>query len=190
MPRCGREKVRPRRRWHPTVPPPHSGQGQLSAAKFVAAGAETTAKKRPFASCGKLILILKSARAGALGDSEGSEPDVDLDSNVKAMLRFTSFAFPSVVTILTLLRCWRKHFSASSLWLAVFIAAFSVYFTVYCHRRSRGLSASFGYNNPGPDREWSYNDQSDIAALWAAPAHVVCGHWGLNVITQPPWPLP
>jgi hypothetical protein len=49
-----------------------------------------------------------------------------------------------------------------------FFLALGIYFAIYCHRRSRGLSANFGYNNPGPDCDWSYNDQSDIGALWGA----------------------
>jgi drug/metabolite transporter (DMT)-like permease len=90
------------------------------------------------------------------------------DPRVKAMLRLASFAFPSVVTILALLLCWRAHFSKNSLLASAFIVAIGIYFAVYYHRRSRGLSANLGYNNPGPDRDWGYNDQSDIGALWGA----------------------
>jgi drug/metabolite transporter (DMT)-like permease len=103
-----------------------------------------------------------------MGDPAGLEPDLDQDPLVKAMLRFTSFAFPSIVTILALLLCWRAHFSKNSLIASIFILACGIYFAIYCYRRSRGLSANLGYNNPGPDRDWSYNDQSDIAALWGA----------------------
>jgi drug/metabolite transporter (DMT)-like permease len=84
------------------------------------------------------------------------------------MLRVASFALPSLVTILALLLCWRAHFSKNSLLASAFSLAVGIYFAVYFHRRSRGLSANFGYNNPGPERDWSYNDQSDIGAMWAA----------------------
>jgi len=103
-----------------------------------------------------------------LGDPTGLEPDLDQDPRVKAILRLASFAFPSVVTILALLLCWRTHFSKNSLLASGFTIAFGIYFSIYYHRRSRGQSANLGYNNPGPDRDWSYNDQSDIGALWAA----------------------
>jgi len=103
-----------------------------------------------------------------LGDPTGVEPDLEQDPWVKAMLRIASFAFPSIVTILALVHCWRTHFSKNSLLAAAFIFAFGIYFAIFCHRRSRGLSANFGNNNPGPNRDWGYNDQSDIGALWGA----------------------
>ena len=87
---------------------------------------------------------------------------------MKAMLRLASFAFPSIVTILALLLCWRAHFSKNSLLASAFILAIGIYFAIYYYRRSRGLSANLGNVNPGPDCDWSYNDQSDIGALWAA----------------------
>ena len=99
------------------------------------------------------------------------------------MLRLASFAFPSIVTILALLLCWRAHFSKNSLLASAFSFALGIYFAIYYHRRSRGLSANFGNVNPGPDRDWSYNDQSDIGALWAAApiigvlAYTVFKHW-------------
>jgi hypothetical protein len=93
---------------------------------------------------------------------------MDQDPRVKAMLRLASFAFPSTVTILALLLCWRAHFSKKSLVASGFIVALGIYLAIYYHRRSRGLSANFGNVNPGPDRDWGYNDQSDIAALWGA----------------------
>jgi hypothetical protein len=107
-----------------------------------------------------------------LGDPTGLEPDLDQDPRVKAMLRLASFAFPPIVTILALLLCWRAHFSKNSLLASAFILAFGIYLAIYYHRRSRGLSASLGSNNPGPDRDWGYNDQSDIAALWGAAIFV------------------
>jgi hypothetical protein len=107
-----------------------------------------------------------------LGDPTGLEPDLDPDPRVKAMLRLASFAFPSAVAILALLLCWRAHFSNNSLLAAAFIFAFGIYFSIYYHRRSRGLSANLGYNNPGPDRDWSYNDECDIGALWGAAIFV------------------
>ena len=96
------------------------------------------------------------------------EPDLDQDPSVKAMLRLASFAFPSIVTSLAAFLCWRAHFSKNSLLAAAFIFAFGIYFAIYCYRRSRGLSAHLGNNNPGPNRDWRYNDQSDIGALWGA----------------------
>ena len=42
------------------------------------------------------------------------------------------------------------------------------------------MSASLGTVNPGPDRDWSYNDQCDIGALWAAP--IVIGEISYMVI--------
>ena len=103
-----------------------------------------------------------------MGDPTGLEPDLDQDPWVKAILRLASFAFPSIVILLALLLCWRAHFSKNSLLTSGFILALGIYFAIYYHRRSRGLSASLGLVNPGPDRDWSYNDQSDIAALWGA----------------------
>jgi hypothetical protein len=103
-----------------------------------------------------------------LGDSTELEPDLDQDPQVKAMLRLASFAFPSIVTILALILCWRAHFSKNSLLASAFILAIGIYFAIYYHQRSRGLSASLGNVNPGPDRDWSYNDQCDIGSLWAA----------------------
>ena len=101
-------------------------------------------------------------------DPTGLEPDLDQDPWVKAMLRLVTFAFPSIVTILALLLSWRSHFSKNSFLASALFFAFSIYFAIYCRRRSRGLSASLGNINPGPDRDWTYNDQSDIGALWSA----------------------
>jgi hypothetical protein len=118
-----------------------------------------------------------------LGDPPRLEPDLEQDPRVKAILRLASFAFPSIVTILALLLCWRSHFSKNSLLASAFMLAFSIYFAIYCHRRSRGLSANLGYNNPGPDRDWGYNDRSDIGALWGAAIviggmiYMVIKHW-------------
>lgn len=103
-----------------------------------------------------------------MGDPTGLEPDLDQDLRVKAILRIASFAFPSIVTILALLLCWRAHFSKNSLLGSGIMLAPGIYFAIYCHRRSRGLSANLGNNNPGPDRDWGYNDQSDLGALWGA----------------------
>jgi hypothetical protein len=103
-----------------------------------------------------------------LGDPTGLEPDLEQDPQVKAKLRLASFAFPSIVTILALVLCWRAHFSKNSLLASVFILALGAYFSIYYYRRSRGLSASLGNVNPGPDRDWSYNDQCDIGSLWGA----------------------
>ena len=103
-----------------------------------------------------------------MGNSTGLEPDLDQDPQVKAMLRLASVAFPSIVTILALILCWRAHFSRNSLGASVLAIAFSAYLAIYFYRRSRGLSANAGYSNPGPDRDWSYNDQSDIGAVWSA----------------------
>jgi hypothetical protein len=93
---------------------------------------------------------------------------MDQDPRVRALLRLASFAFPSIVTILALLLCWRAHFSKNSLLASGIILALGIYLAIYYYRRSRGLSANFGNVNPGPDHDWSYNDQSDIAALWGA----------------------
>jgi len=109
-----------------------------------------------------------------MGEPTGLEPDMDQDPRVKAMLRLASFAFPSIVTVLALLLVWRAHFSKNSLLASAFVLALCIYFAIYCYRRSRGLSANFVYNNPGPNRDWSYNDQSDIGALWFA-AIVIAG---------------
>jgi len=130
--------------------------------------AEILSAKRPFPGCGKLIPVLKISEGKCLGDQSGLEPDLEQDPRVKAMLRLASFTFPSIVTILALLLCWRAHFSKNSLLASAFILALGIYFAIYYHRRSRGQSANLGYNNPGPDRDWSYNDQSDIGSLWGA----------------------
>jgi hypothetical protein len=118
-----------------------------------------------------------------LGDPIRFEPDLDQDPRVKALLRLASFAFPSILTILAMLLSWRAHFSRNSLLASAFILALGIYFARYYHRRSRGMSASLGTVNPGPDRDWSYNDQCDIGALWAAPivigeiAYMVIRYW-------------
>jgi hypothetical protein len=104
-----------------------------------------------------------------LGDPTRLEPDLEQDPRVKALLRLASIAFPSVVTILALLLIWRAHFSRNTLLASAFILALGIYFAIYYHRRSRGMAASLGNVNPGPDRDWSYNDRCDIASLWAAP---------------------
>ena len=87
-----------------------------------------------------------------MGDPTELERDLDQDPRVKAMLRFASFAFPSIVTTLALLLCWRAHFSKNSLLASALVFAFGIYFAICCHRRSRGLSANLGNNNPGPNR--------------------------------------
>jgi hypothetical protein len=103
-----------------------------------------------------------------LDDPTQMKSDMDQDPSLKALLRLASTAFPAIVAILSLLLCWRAHFSRNSLGASVLAIAFSAYLAIYFYRRSRGLSANAGYGNPGPDRDWSYNDQSDIGALWAA----------------------
>jgi hypothetical protein len=118
-----------------------------------------------------------------LGDPTRFEPDLDQGPWVKAMLRLASYAFPSILTILALLLIWRAHFSKNSLLASTFILALGIYFAIYYHRRSRGMSANLGNVNPGPDRDWSYNDQCDIGSLWAAPiivgeiAYMVIKYW-------------
>ena len=118
-----------------------------------------------------------------LGGPTQSESDMEQDPSLKAVLRLASIAFPSIVTILSLLLCWRAHFSKNSLGASALAIAIGIYFAIYYYRRSRGLSANLGNNNPGPERDWSYNDQSDIGALWAAApiigvlAYTVFKHW-------------
>jgi uncharacterized membrane protein YwaF len=103
-----------------------------------------------------------------MGDSEKLSSDSDEQSKLRAILRFASFAFPSVVTVLMLLICWRQHFSKRSIETAALAILLYGYFTVVMYRRSRGLSAAFFYATTGPDREQSLQDQTDIALLWGA----------------------
>jgi hypothetical protein len=118
-----------------------------------------------------------------MGDIEDPASDSRLDPGLRAKLLFASFAFPQSITILAILGCWRGHFNKSSILASVFVIASSMYFARYFYRRSRDLPANLGYNNPGPDRDPSYNDQSDVAGLIVAAAIVVGGaymlikHW-------------
>jgi hypothetical protein len=141
-------------------------------------------RKTAVRACCKLTSAHPKITEGMrLGDPTQSESDMEQDPSLKAVLRLASIAFPSIVTILSLLLCWRAHFSKNSLGASVLAIAIGIYFTIYYGRRSRGLSANLGNNNPGPDRDWSYNDQSDIGALWAAApiigvlAYTVFKHW-------------
>jgi|SRR5450631_157047 hypothetical protein len=91
---------------------------------------------------------------------------------MKAILRFASFALPSLVTSLALLLCWRLHFVERSIrWAGVGIAL-SVYLAIFLNRRSRGLSARLFNLSTGLDSDESSKDQTDIGALWAASIYV------------------
>ena len=149
-----------------------------------AGGAKILAANQPFAPAVNSSRPTQNISEGKrLDDPTQLKSDMDQDSSVKAILRPASIAFPSIVAILLLLLCWRAHFSRNSLGASVLAIAFSAYLAIYFYRRSRGLSASAGYNNPGPDHDWSYNDQSDIGALWGAAicigvlAYMVFKHW-------------
>jgi hypothetical protein len=103
-----------------------------------------------------------------MGDSGELGSDSDGQSRLKAILRFASFALPSVVTILMLLVCWRQHFDKRSIESSGFAIVLCVYLAIVFYRRSRGLSAAFFYATTGPDREQSSQDQADIGMLWGA----------------------
>jgi len=87
---------------------------------------------------------------------------------IKGLLRFASFALPSVVTILLLLVCWRQHFNRPSVEGAGLMMAFCVYLAMFLNRRSRGLPAAFFYASNGPDRDESTQENLDIIALGGA----------------------
>jgi len=112
---------------------------------------------------------MKSSYAWSLmGDSRELGSDSDARSKMKAILRLTSFALPSLVTIIALLVCWRRHFVKQSIESAGLAIALCVYLAIFLIRRSRGLSARFFYASTGPDSDESSQDQTDIGALWAA----------------------
>jgi hypothetical protein len=102
---------------------------------------------------------------------------------MKAILRVASFALPSVVIILALLVCWRRHFVEHIiLWAGLTIAG-SFYFAIFLNRRSRGFSARIFETQAGPDRDFSHNDQADMGALTGAAifvgflAYILIKHW-------------
>ena len=66
-----------------------------------------------------------------LDDPTQLNSDMDQDPSVKAMLRLAAIAFPLIVAILSLLLCWRAHFSRNSLGGLVFVIAFSAYLGIY-----------------------------------------------------------
>jgi hypothetical protein len=92
-------------------------------------------------------------------------------SHLRAIMRFASFALPSLVTSIALLLCWRHFTARGAVWASLEIAT-AFWLARFLHRRSRGLPARFGFNNPGPDRDDGYNDQSDIGSLWAAAIYL------------------
>jgi hypothetical protein len=87
------------------------------------------------------------------------------NSGKRGILRLASFVLPSVVTILSLIICWRRHFIEQSVLAAGAGISLSVYAAIALNRRSRGLSARFFYAYTGPDRDSSHQDQSDIGGL-------------------------
>ncbi len=88
------------------------------------------------------------------------------------MLRIASFAFPSLVTGLALLLCWRRHFVLQKVLWATFEIALSVYVAIFLNRRGRSLSARFFVASTGPDRDRSSQEVMDIAALWTAAIYI------------------
>jgi hypothetical protein len=90
------------------------------------------------------------------------------NSRKRGILRLASFVLPALVTIMSLLICWRRHFDKHSIEGAGVGIAGSVYFAIFLYRRSRGLSARIFYAYTGPDRDSSHQDQSDIGGLWGA----------------------
>jgi hypothetical protein len=107
-----------------------------------------------------------------MGDSENSRSDSHVYSGLKAVLRFVSFALPSLATIMALVCCWRRHFVEQSFLWAGFEIAGSVYGAIFLNRRSRGRSARFFETSTGPDRDQSSQDQGDIGALTGAAIYV------------------
>ena len=116
-----------------------------------------------------------------MGDSELSNSDQQ--SRIKATLRFASFALPSLVTILMLSFCWRRHFNKQSLESTGFVIAWCVYMAVFLNRRSRGLAAAFFYASNGPDRDETTQENIDVIALCGAViiagtvAYVLFKYW-------------
>lgn len=90
------------------------------------------------------------------------------NSGKRGILRLASFVLPSVVTISSLLICWRRHFDKNSIAAAGVGIALSVYAAIALNRRSRGLSARLFYAYTGPDRDSSDQDRSDIGGLVGA----------------------
>jgi hypothetical protein len=90
------------------------------------------------------------------------------NSEKRGILRLTSFVLPSVVTILLILVCWRRHFDKNSIEGAGVGIALSLYAAIALNRRSRGLSARIFYAYTGPDCDSSRQDRSDIGGLWGA----------------------
>jgi hypothetical protein len=90
------------------------------------------------------------------------------NSGKRGILRFASYVLPALVTIISLLICWRRHFDRNSIAGAGVGIAGSFYCAVALYRRSRGLSARIFSAYTGPDRDSSHQDQSDIGALWGA----------------------
>jgi hypothetical protein len=116
-----------------------------------------------------------------MGDSELSGSDEQ--SRIKAILRFASFALPSLVTILMLFFCWRRHFNKQSLESAGLVIAWCVYMAVFLNRRSRGLAAAFFYASNGPDRDETTQVDMDVIALCGAViiagtvVYMLIKHW-------------
>jgi len=90
------------------------------------------------------------------------------NSGKRGILRLASVVLPALVTVMSLLICWRQHFVKHSIEGACFGIAASVYFAIFLYRRSRGLSARIFYASTGPDCDSSHQDQSDIGGLWGA----------------------
>jgi hypothetical protein len=91
---------------------------------------------------------------------------------MKTLLRYVSFALPSLVTIMALLLGWRQHFVAQSIPGVAGGIAGSIYLGIFFNRRSRGLSARIFYASTGPDEDQSSQDQTDIGALIGAAVFV------------------
>jgi hypothetical protein len=85
---------------------------------------------------------------------------------MKVVLRFVSFALPSLVTIIALLQCWRLNFVERGFVLAAWEIAFSVYLAIFLNKRSHGRLARFFYVSNGPDRDMGWQRSVDVAALW------------------------
>jgi len=107
-----------------------------------------------------------------MGDSDDLGPNSGEELRMKAVLRFASFALPSLVIVMALLFCWRRHFVENSIFGAGLEIAGGVYGAIYLNRRSRGLSARIFESSAGPDRDFSHNNQADAGALTGAAIYV------------------
>ena len=93
-------------------------------------------------------------------------------ARLRTRMRFASFAVPSLVAVLNLMICWRRHFDKTSIEGAVFSILIVLYLANFLSRRSRGLSASLGYVSVRADSDEGLYGSVDVVALWASVAFV------------------